>query len=122
MDWRCSRPQWRSLTTRGLRIYAEAGGGHLFHYRERSGDLVVEQTDDSWAGFEVRLGGALIEQAAASLIHLAQTRLARTPSVLAVITGTEFSYLLPDGAWVIARSISIVRIDARCEICHSFAR
>ena len=96
---------FEALATRDLRIYAEAGGGHLFHYRERSGDLevdlVVEHTDGSWAGFEVKLGGAQIEQAAAALTRLAQTRLARPPSVLAVITGTEFGYLRPDGVWVI---------------------
>ena len=96
---------FEALATRDLRIYAEAGGGHLFHYRERSGDLevdlVVEHTDGSWAGFEVKLGGAQIEQAAAALTRLAQTRVTRPPSVLAVITGTEFGYLRPDGVWVI---------------------
>ena len=96
---------FEALATRDLRIYAEAGGGHLFHYRERSGDLevdlVVEHTDGSWAGFEVKLGGAQIEQAAAALTHLAETRLTRPPSVLAVITGTEFGYRRPDGVWVI---------------------
>lgn len=96
---------FEALATRDLRIYAEAGGGHLFHYRERSGDLevdlVVEHTDGSWAGFEVKLGGAQIEQAAAALTRLAQTRLTRPPSVLAVITGTEFGYRRPDGVWVI---------------------
>lgn len=96
---------FEALATRDLRIYAEAGGGHLFHYRERSGDLevdlVVEHTDGSWAGFEVKLGGAQIEQAAAALTRLAETRLTRPPSVLAVITGTEFGYLRPDGVWVI---------------------
>ncbi|HEY5183089.1 MAG TPA: DUF4143 domain-containing protein [Dermatophilaceae bacterium] len=96
---------FEALATRDLRIYAEAGGGHLFHYRERSGDLevdlVVEHTDGSWAGFEVKLGGAQIEQAAAALTRLAETRLIRPPSVLAVITGTEFGYRRPDGVWVI---------------------
>lgn len=96
---------FEALATRDLRIYAEAGGGHLFHYRERSGDLevdlVVEHTDGSWAGFEVTLGGAQIEQAAAALTRLAETRLTRPPSVLAVITGTEFGYRRPDGVWVI---------------------
>lgn len=96
---------FEALATRDLRIYAEAGGGHLFHYRERSGDLevdlVVEHTDGSWAGFEVKLGGAQIEQAAAALTRLAETRLTRPPSVLAVITGTEFGYRRPDGVWVI---------------------
>jgi hypothetical protein len=35
------------------------------------------------------------------LTRLAETRLTRPPSVLAVITGTEFGYRRPDGVWVI---------------------
>lgn len=96
---------FESLATRDLRIYAEAQGGHAFHYREHSGDLevdlVVEQTDGSWAGFEVKLGGDLIDQAAAALTRMANTRVARPPSALAVITATEFGYRRPDGVWVI---------------------
>lgn len=96
---------FESLATRDLRIYAEMQGGHVFHYRERSGDLevdlVVEQTGGSWAGFEVKLGGDLVDEAAAALIRMANTRIARPPSALAVITGTEFGYRRPDGVWVI---------------------
>jgi predicted AAA+ superfamily ATPase len=96
---------FESLATRDLRVYAESQGGHVFHYREHSGDLevdlVVEQTDGSWAGFEVKLGGDLIDEAAAALTRMADTRVTRAPSVLAVITGTEFGYRRPDGVWVI---------------------
>jgi len=96
---------FESLATRDLRVYAESQGGHVFHYREHSGDLevdlVVEQTDGSWAGFEVKLGGDLIDDAAAALTRMADTRVTRAPSVLAVITGTEFGYRRPDGVWVI---------------------
>jgi len=96
---------FESLATRDLRIYAEAQGGHVFHYRERDGDLevdlVVEQPGGGWAGFEVKLGGDLVDEAAAALSRLATTRVARAPSALAVITGTEYGYRRPDGVWVI---------------------
>jgi len=46
---------FESLATRDLRIYAEAQGDYVFHYREHSEglgvDLVVEQPSGGWAGF-----------------------------------------------------------------------
>jgi predicted AAA+ superfamily ATPase len=96
---------FESLAARDLRVYADASGGRVFHYRESSGDLevdlVVEQTDGRWAAFEVKLGGDLVDEAAAALIHLADTRVATPPSALVVITGTEFGYRRPDGVWVL---------------------
>ena len=95
---------FESLAVRDLRIYAEAADARVFHYRERSGDLevdlVVEHPDGSWAGFEVKLGGRLVDDAAASLLRMS-SRVAATPSVLAVITGTEYGYRRPDGVWVL---------------------
>ena len=96
---------FESLAARDLRIYAEASGGQVFHYRESSGDLevdlVVEQSDGRWAGFEVKLGGDLVDEAAAALLHLARTRVSVAPSALVVITGTEYAYRRPDGVWVL---------------------
>jgi predicted AAA+ superfamily ATPase len=96
---------FESLAVRDLRVYAEGHGDRVFHYRESSGDLevdlVVEQTDGGWAGFEVKLGGNLVDAAAAALIRLASTRIATAPRALAVITGTEYGYRRPDGVWVI---------------------
>jgi len=95
---------FESLAVRDLRIYAEAAGGRVFHYRESSGDLevdlVMEHSDGSWAGFEVKLGGPLIDDAAAALLRMS-TRVAPAPSALAVITGTEYGYRRPDGVWVL---------------------
>jgi uncharacterized protein len=96
---------FESLAARDVRIYAEANDASVFHYRERSGDLetdlVVEQADGRWAGFEVKLGGDLVDQAAADLMRLAGTRTTTEPAVLAVITGTEYGYRRPDGVWVL---------------------
>jgi predicted AAA+ superfamily ATPase len=96
---------FESLATRDLRIYAEAHDDHVFHYREHSGDLevnlVVERADGTWAGFQVSLGGRLIDEAAARLTHMATTRAARPPIALGVITATEYGYRRRDGIWVI---------------------
>lgn len=95
---------FESLAARDLRIYAEAADGRVFHYRERAGDLevdlVVEHPDGAWAGFEVKLGGRLIDDGAAALLRMS-TRIASAPSALAVITGTEYGYRRPDGVWVL---------------------
>lgn len=73
--------------------------------RERTGDLevdlVVELPSGDWAGFEVKLGGDLIDEAAAALLRLATTRVRRAPRALAVITATTYGYRRPDGVWVI---------------------
>ncbi len=61
----------------------------------------MEQTSVGWAGFQVRLGGALIDEAAASLTRMANTRVAHPPTALGVITATEYGYRRLDGVWVI---------------------
>jgi uncharacterized protein len=96
---------FESLAARDIRIYAEADDARVFHYRERSGDLetdlIVEHADGRWAGFEVKLGGDLIDEAAAALTRMASTRIAIEPTALAVVTGTEYGYRRPDGVWVL---------------------
>ena len=96
---------FESLATRDLRIYAEAQDDYVFHYREHSGDLnvdlIVHQTGGVWAGFQVSLGGDLIDEAAAALTRMATTRTARPPIALGVITATPYCYRRGDGVWVI---------------------
>jgi hypothetical protein len=96
---------FESLATRDLRIYAEAQGHQVFHYQEHSGvlgvDLVVEQPSGGWAGFQVRLGGVLVDEAAAALTRMATTRVAHQPTALGVITATEYCHRRLDRVWVI---------------------
>lgn len=96
---------FESLTTRDLRVYAEANGASVFHYRERGGeleiDLVVERDDGAWIAVEVKLGGGQIDRAAASLTRLAGTRVKRPPAALVVIAATEYAYRRPDGVLVV---------------------
>lgn len=97
---------FESLVTRDVRVYAESLGARTFHYRENSGrlevDLVVERGDGTWTAFEVKLGGQNgIESAAASLLRLAQHRVAQPPTALVVITGDQYALPRPDGVWVV---------------------
>jgi predicted AAA+ superfamily ATPase len=95
---------FESLVTRDLRVYAEALGASVYHYREQSGrlevDLVVEQADGAWAGFEVKLGGDAVDDAATALLRLA-SRVAIPPTALVVVTAGEYGYRRPDGVWVV---------------------
>jgi uncharacterized protein len=96
---------FESLATRDLRIYTEFLGGDVFHYREHSAalevDLIAEWPDGRWIGVEVKLGGAEIDAAAATLLKLASARIATPPAALMVLTGTEYGYRRADGVWVV---------------------
>jgi predicted AAA+ superfamily ATPase len=96
---------FESLATRDVRVYAAANDASLFHYRERAGtlevDLIVERTDGTWMGIEVKLGGALIDEAASGLLRLADARVRRPPSALVVLTATPYAYRRDDNVWVV---------------------
>ncbi|MHB8341605.1 MAG: ATP-binding protein [Mycobacteriales bacterium] len=96
---------FESLATRDVRVYAEVAGASAFHYRERSGDLevdlIVERTDGAWVGLEVKLGGGLVDRAAASLLRLAASRVATPPAALAVVTAGQYCFRRPDGVWTL---------------------
>jgi len=104
-DIRTLEGLFESLATRDLRIYAEAQDDHVYHYQEHSGglgvDLVVVQANGGWAGFQVRLGGALIDEAAAALTRMATTRAVHPSMALAVITASEYGYRRLDDVWVV---------------------
>lgn len=100
---------FESLAVRDLRVYAEAMGATVCHYRDERGlevDAIVELADGRWAAFEVKLGGeSSIERAAANLHKLAaQVSEARAAQIagLAVITAGATSYRRADGVAVIS--------------------
>lgn len=100
---------FESLVIRDLRIYAQAGGASVAHYRDQYGlevDAIVSQPKhDRWGAFEVKLGGTeLIDRAAASLLTFADrvdTEKAGKPAVLGVIVGSGLGYVRKDGVAVI---------------------
>lgn len=96
---------FESLVTRDVRVYAAASDASTYHYRERSGDLevdlVVERRDGAWVGIEVKLGGALVDEAASALLRLAGARVVRPPAALMVVTAAPYAYRRDDTVWVV---------------------
>ncbi|GAB2503383.1 hypothetical protein CATRI_00490 [Corynebacterium atrinae] len=99
---------FESLVIRDLRVYAQALGGQVFHYRDSNGlevDAIVELRDGRWAAFEVKMGTEdSIELAARSLHRFAETvdtAKVGSPVVLAVIVPTGIAYRRPDNILVI---------------------
>jgi predicted AAA+ superfamily ATPase len=98
---------FESLVVRDLRIYADADGGKVFHYRDSRGleiDTIVEYADESWAAFEIKLGMGAADEAANNLLKFAakiDTEKTKAPMALTVITGSGFAYRRPDGVNVV---------------------
>jgi hypothetical protein len=92
---------------RDLRIYAEALGGSLYHYRDADGleaDAIIHLDDGRWGAVEVKLGGKQIDEAATNLLKLrnkVDVSNMKEPSFLMIATGTPFAYCRPDGVLVV---------------------
>ena len=82
---------FESLATRDARVYAQANDASVVYCRERAElgvDLVVEHRDGAWVGVEVKLVGNLVDQAAAALLQLSETRVTAPALALVVLTAT----------------------------------
>src|SRR5450755_35827 len=97
---------FESLVVRDLRVYAQALDGAVYHYRDQTGlevDAIVD-TGERWGAFEIKLGTHRIDEAAAHLATFAgriDTTRRGPAAVLAVIVGTGYGYVRPDGIHVI---------------------
>jgi uncharacterized protein len=98
---------FESLVIRDLRVYSEVADARVFQYRDNTGlevDAILETGDGRWAAFEVKLGPAQVDDAAVSLLRLAErvdTDRIGKPAMLGVITGFGYGYMRPDGVAVI---------------------
>lgn len=105
-DLSCFGLLFESLVVRDLRAYSQSLGGEVLHYRDQS-DLEVDaivETPARWGAFEIKLGVARVEEAAANLARFAMrvdTSRRGEPSVLGVIVGTGYGYVRSDGVHVI---------------------
>lgn len=93
-----------TLCVRDLRVYADAIGGTVYHYRDKNGlecDAVVHLKNGRYGLIEIKLGGdKLIEEGAKNLCRLAEkidlNKMA-PPSFLMVMTGVgQYAYRRPD--------------------------
>ena len=102
---------FESLVIHDLRVYADASGGSVFHYRDSRGvetDAIVEYADGTWGAFEIKLGIGAVDEAASSLKKLANkidTDKTNPPAALTVLTGNGFAYRRPDGVNVVPMSV-----------------
>ncbi len=100
---------FETLCVRDLRVYADAIGGTVYHYRDKNGlecDAVIHLRNGSYGLIEIKLGGEkLITEGVRSLTALAEkidTSKMKPPSFLMVLTGTgTYAYRRNDGVLVI---------------------
>ena len=94
---------FETLCMRDLRVYADALGGTVYHYRDKSNlecDAVVHLRNGSYGLIEIKLGGKdLIEEGAKTLKNLAEkidTTKMKKPSFMMVLTGIgDYAYKRP---------------------------
>ena len=98
---------FESLVIRDLRVYAQAIGATVYHYRDNTGlevDAVVDAGPGRWAAFEIKLGAGRTDEAARTLLKFADrvdTERCGQPAALGVIVGSGYGYARPDGVGVI---------------------
>lgn len=100
---------FESLCVRDLRVYAEAIGGSVYHYRDKNGlecDAVIHLKNGHYGLIEIKLGGErLIEEGCETLKHLSEkidTSKMPVPSFLMVLTGVgTYAYRREDGILVV---------------------
>lgn len=100
---------FETLCVRDLRVFADALGGQVFHYRDKNGlecDAVVHLRNGSYGLIEIKLGGEkLIGEGAASLSALANkidTMKMKEPAFKMVLTAVgKFAFRREDGVYVV---------------------
>ena len=98
---------FESMVVRDLRVYAQASGASVYHYRDNTGlevDAIVDAGPGRWAAFEIKLGASRVDEGAKTLLKLADrvdTDRCGKPAALGVIVGSGYGYARPDGVGVI---------------------
>ncbi|MCL1898374.1 MAG: DUF4143 domain-containing protein [Micrococcales bacterium] len=98
---------FESMAVRDLRVYAEAAGCMVYHYRDARGlktDAIVERGDGAWGAVEVKLGSGGHQAASDTLLrikHSVRSQHGGAPSFLLALTNESFAYTDTDGInWV----------------------
>ena len=98
---------FESMVIRDLRVYAQAMGARVYHYRDDTGlevDAIVDAGPGRWVAFEIKLGLSRIDDAARSLLKFkdrVDTSRCAEPAALAVIVERGYGYVRQDGVSVI---------------------
>ena len=100
---------FETLAVRDLRVYAEALGGTVYHYRDKNNlecDAVVHLRNGNYGLIEIKLGGdKLIKEGVENLLKLKSILdldKMKTPSFLMVLTATgNIAYKRKDGVLIV---------------------
>lgn len=100
---------FETMCVRDLRIYADALGGSVYHYRDKSGlecDAVIHLRNGSYGLIEIKLGGdEAIRHGADTLMALEQkidTDRMKAPAFLMILTAVgDYAYRREDGIYVV---------------------
>ena len=100
---------FETMAVRDLRVYADALGGSVCHFRDRNGlecDAVIHLRNGRYGLVEIKLGGdKLIQEGCKSLNALAgkiDTDRMNAPSFKMVLTGIgQYAYSREDGVYVV---------------------
>ena len=101
---------FESLAVRDIRIYSQALGGRVSHYRDSDGlevDAIVSCGEGTWIACEIKMGSGALDVAAKNLLRFREkvdTTRVGVPAELVVITTGDFSYRREDGVLVIPLS------------------
>lgn len=99
---------FETMAIRDLRTYAEALGGALYHYHDKSGlecDAVMRLENGAYGLIEIKTGGkTLIEKGVASLTELGDkidvTKMKKPAFKMVLVADGEFAYRRKDGIFV----------------------
>lgn len=99
---------FEAMAIRDLKIYAEANGAHLFHYRDKNDfevDAIIHFGNGKWAAIEIKLyDDDAIEKSCKNLIKFkdnVNNQKMGEPTFLMVLTGTKNAYRREDGVFVV---------------------
>ncbi len=100
---------FKTLCIRDLRVFADALGGGVYHYRDKDGqecDAVIHLRNGEYGLVKIKLGGdKFIEEGAKSLKAMEakiDTDKMNAPSFLMVLTGIgDYAYRRRDGVYVV---------------------
>lgn len=100
---------FETMAIRDLRVYADALGGKVYHYRDKNGlecDAIIHLRNGKYGLVEIKLGGdSLIESGAKTLKSLAtkiDTEKMNAPSFMMVLAGVgKYAYTRADGVTVV---------------------
>lgn len=100
---------FETMCIRDLRVYADALGGNIFHFRNKTGlecDAVLHLRNGSFGLIEIKLGGdKLIEEGATNLKKfnsLIDTEKMKSPSFMMILTATgDYAYKREDNIYIV---------------------